>query len=72
MEMENEKYMYLPTLTEDEFVENVESENFFRRFWQPCHDPDKSRGKLHRAERRIVRSHGRTVWLSRYRGADPE
>ena len=28
--MENEKYMYLPTLTEDEFVENIESENFFQ------------------------------------------
>ncbi len=34
--MENEKYMYLPTLTEDEFVENIESENFFRRFGNPA------------------------------------
>lgn len=34
--MEKENYMYLPTLTEDEFVENIESENFFRRFGNPA------------------------------------
>ncbi len=34
--MENEKYTVLPTLTEDEFVENIESENFFRRFGNPA------------------------------------
>ena len=34
--MENENYMYLPTLTEDEFVENIESENFFRKFGNPA------------------------------------
>ena len=34
--MENENYMYLPTLTEDEFVGNIESENFFRRFGNPA------------------------------------
>ena len=34
--MENENYMYLPTLMEDEFVENIESENFFRRFGNPA------------------------------------
>lgn len=34
--MENEKYTVLPALTEDEFVENIESENFFRRFGNPA------------------------------------
>ena len=34
--MENENYMYLPTLTEDEFVENIESDNFFRKFGNPA------------------------------------
>lgn len=34
--MENEKYTVLPTLTEDEFVENIESEKFFRRFGNPA------------------------------------
>ena len=34
--MENEKYICLPTLTEDEFVENIESENFFRCFGNPA------------------------------------
>ena len=34
--MENENYMYLPTLTEDEFIENIESENFFRKFGNPA------------------------------------
>ena len=28
--------MCLPTLTEDEFVENIESEKFFRRFGNPA------------------------------------
>ena len=34
--MENENCMYLPTLTEDEFIQNIESENFFRRFGNPA------------------------------------
>ncbi len=34
--MEKENYMYLPTLTEDEFVENIESETFFRLFGTPA------------------------------------
>ena len=34
--MENEKYTVLPALTEDEFIENIESENFFRRFGNPA------------------------------------
>lgn len=34
--MGKENYMYLPTLTEDEFVENIESETFFRRFGNPA------------------------------------
>lgn len=34
--MENEKYICLPNLTEDEFVENIESENFFLRFGNPA------------------------------------
>ena len=34
--MENEKYICLPTLMEDEFLENIESENFFRRFGNPA------------------------------------
>ena len=34
--MGKENYMYLPTLTEDEFVENIESENFFRKFGNPA------------------------------------
>ena len=34
--MENEKYMYLPTLTEDEFIENIESDDFFRKVGNPA------------------------------------
>lgn len=34
--MENEKYTVLPRLTEDEFIENIESENFFRKFGNPA------------------------------------
>lgn len=34
--MKTDKFMCLPTLTEDEFIENIESENFFRRFGNPA------------------------------------
>lgn len=34
--MKTDKFMCLPTLTEDEFVENIESEKFFRRFDNPA------------------------------------
>ena len=34
--MKTDKFMCLPTLTEDEFIENIESENFFRRFGDPA------------------------------------
>ena len=34
--MKTDKFMCLPTLTEDEFVENIESEKFFRRFGNPA------------------------------------
>ena len=30
------KEMSLPTLTEDEFIENIESDNFFRKFGNPA------------------------------------
>ena len=33
---EQRSSMYLPTLTEDEFIENIESENFFRKFGNPA------------------------------------
>ena len=34
--MKTDKFMCLPTLTEDEFVENIESEKIFRRFGNPA------------------------------------
>lgn len=34
--MKTDKFMCLPTLTEDEFVENIESGKFFRRFGNPA------------------------------------
>lgn len=34
--MKTDKFMCLPILTEDEFVENIESEKFFRRFGNPA------------------------------------
>ena len=33
--MKTDKFMYLPTMTEDEFVENIGKEDFFRRFGNP-------------------------------------
>lgn len=44
--MENEKNTVLPTLTEDEFVENIESENFFRRFGNPAMIRTKAGGSI--------------------------
>lgn len=37
---------------------------------KPCGDPYASRGRVHRAERRIIRSNGRTMWLSGNKGVD--
>ena len=34
--MKTDKFMCLPTLTEDEFVDNIESEKFVRRFGNPA------------------------------------
>ena len=34
MKMDND--MYLPALSEDEFVENVDKDDFFRRFGNPA------------------------------------
>ena len=44
--MENDNYMYLPTLTEDEFVENIESDNFFRKFGNPAIIRAKAGGSI--------------------------
>ena len=34
--MKIDKFMYLPTMTEDEFAENIGKEDFFRRFGNPA------------------------------------
>ena len=34
--MKTDKFMYLPTMTEDEFVKNIGKEDFFRRFGNPA------------------------------------
>ena len=34
--MKTDKFMYLPTMTEDEFTENIGKEAFFRRFGNPA------------------------------------
>lgn len=34
--MEVNNYMYLPALSEDEFVENIDKDDFFRRFGNPA------------------------------------
>ena len=34
--MKTDKFMYLPTMTEDEFAKNVGKEDFFRRFGNPA------------------------------------
>ena len=34
--MKTDKFMYLPTMTEDEFAENIGKEDFFRRFGNPA------------------------------------
>ncbi len=34
--MKTDKFMYLPTVTEDEFVKNIGKEDFFRRFGNPA------------------------------------
>jgi hypothetical protein len=34
--MKTDKFMYLPTMTEDEFTKNVGKEDFFRRFGNPA------------------------------------
>ena len=44
--MEKENYMYLPILTEDEFIENIESENFFRKFGNPAIIRTKSKESI--------------------------
>ena len=31
-----DKYMYLPNMTQEEFVEHIEDEDFFRRFGNPA------------------------------------
>ena len=63
-------FMCLPVLSEDEFVENIDKDDFFRRFGNPALIHTKMGGALHRAERRIVRSNGRTVWASQHEGDD--
>ena len=34
--MKTDKFMYLPTMTQDEFAENIGKEDFFRRFGNPA------------------------------------
>lgn len=34
--MKTDKFMYLPTVTQDEFAENIGKEDFFRRFGNPA------------------------------------
>lgn len=34
--MKTDKFMYLPTMTENEFVKNIGKEDFFRRFGNPA------------------------------------
>ena len=34
--MKTDKFMYLPTMTEDEFVKNIGKKDFFRRFGNPA------------------------------------
>lgn len=34
--MKMDKYMSLPTITEEEFTENIGQDNFFRRFGNPA------------------------------------
>ena len=34
--MKTDKFMYLPTMTEDEFAENIGKEDFVRRFGNPA------------------------------------
>ena len=34
--MKIDKFMYLPTMTEDEFVKNIGKKDFFRRFGNPA------------------------------------
>lgn len=34
--MKTDKFIYLPTMTEDEFAENIGKEDFFRRFGNPA------------------------------------
>lgn len=37
--MKTDKFMYLPTMTEDEFAENIGKEDFFRRMTELCGFP---------------------------------
>ena len=34
--MKIDKFMYLPTMTEDEFTKNIRKKDFFRRFGHPA------------------------------------
>jgi hypothetical protein len=34
--MKTDKFMYLPTMTEDEFTKNIGKDDFFRRFGNPA------------------------------------
>lgn len=34
--MKTDKFMYLPTMTKDEFVKNIGKKDFFRRFGNPA------------------------------------
>ena len=34
--MKTDKFMYLPTMTEDEFVKNIGKKDFFRKFGNPA------------------------------------
>lgn len=68
--MKTDKFMYLLTMTEDEFVENIGKEDFFRRFGNPAVIRTQAGERVHRAERRIIRSNGRTMWLSGNKGVD--
>ena len=43
---------------------------FLPQIRKPCGDLHASGGRLHRAECRIVRSNGRTMWLSGNKGVD--
>ena len=60
------------TMTGEEEIDLSEYRKgrFLPQIRKPCGDPYASRGRVHRAERRIIRSNGRTMWLSGNKGDD--